>query len=50
MMPVPNCFRIVDITEWMVANGSLDIKIGAKTPIALVIRTTKSVPILRVTL
>jgi hypothetical protein len=34
----------------MAAKGSLDSKIGAKTPIALLTRTAKSVPILRGTL
>lgn len=42
--PVPNCLMIVDMIGLNAFMGSLMSSIGAKTPIELVTRTTKSVP------
>lgn len=47
MMPVPNCLMTVETTPLIEANGSFIRRIGAKTPIELVTRTTNNVPILR---
>jgi hypothetical protein len=44
IIPVPNCLMTVDTTPLMEANGSFMRRIGAKTPIALVARTTNNVP------
>lgn len=47
MTPVPNCLMIVDSQTLMVANGSFTSAMGRKTPMELVTRTTKSVPMRR---
>lgn len=44
MTPVPNCLMMVDAQRLIVADGSLTRPMGRKTPIELVTRTTKSVP------
>lgn len=47
MTPVPNCLITIEINMPNLFKGSLASSIGAKTPMALVTRTTNRVPIRR---
>lgn len=47
MTPVPNCLMMVDTHTLILADGSFARAMGRKTPMELVTRMTKRVPMRR---